>query len=249
MMPDAGLAAPSDLSRKGMVEHVSPENWSLLTPLMEGRQTYQAGTLISTRGTTLDHSLLLIEGVVARSIPKSNNEHSTFVALQFTGDFVDPHAFPLKQLDHDVVAVTNATVAVIQHDALKQLLDGNIELSRTLWSLTLVDASIHRHWAMRNSSMRGFERVANFFCEIDARLTAATGQQQDSYTIGITQTDIADATGLTAVHVNRILKDLREDGCCTISSGHVTIIDRAQLHRRGSFDPAYLYLPNSDATL
>ncbi|WP_299376581.1 Crp/Fnr family transcriptional regulator [uncultured Tateyamaria sp.] len=249
MTPDAGHPAPSDLKRKGMIEHVSPHHWNALGPLFAERHTYAANTVISRRGATLDHSLLLLDGVVARSIPRANMQHSTFVALQFKGDFVDLHAFPLKQLDHDVVAVTAATVAVIQHAALKQLLDGDIELSRMLWSLTLVDASIHRHWAMRNSSMRGFARVANFFSEIDARLAAALGQQQDTYTIGITQTDIADATGLTPVHVNRVLRDLREDGCCAIASGQLTIMDRARLHRRGDFDPAYLYLPNSDAEL
>ncbi|WP_296417756.1 Crp/Fnr family transcriptional regulator [Pseudooctadecabacter sp.] len=248
-MSDTGHPHRIQLIRQGMVKHVAPHHWEELTPLLQEQRTYPSNTVISTRGSTLDHSLLLLDGIVARSIPRPDNERSTFVALQFRGDFVDLHAFPLKQLDHDVVAVTPSTVAVVQHDALKKVLDGNIEMSRTLWSLTLVDASIHRHWAMRNSAMRGFARVANFFSEIDARLCAATETYQDSYTIGITQTDIADATGMTPVHVNRVLKDLREDGCCSISNGHLQIIDRDRLHMRGDFDPAYLYLPGSEAPL
>lgn len=63
------------------------------------------------------------------------------------------------------------------------------------------------------------------------------------------QTDIADATGLTPVHVNRVLRDLREDGCRTMRDGHLSILNRDRLHRRGEFDPAYLYLPGADAAL
>lgn len=249
MALDRDEEVASALEYAGMVQHLSRQEWATLKPLFTNVLDYESGKVISHRGDLLDHSLLLVDGVTARSIPRDNAVRSTFVALQFKGDFVDLHAFPLKRLDHDVVAITPTRVALIEHEALKNSLDGDIALSRVLWSLTLVDASIHRHWAMRNSVMRGFARVANFFCEIDARLAAALDGQQDEYTIGISQLDISDATGLTPVHVNRVLKDLREDGCCAIANGCLRILDREKLYSRGSFDPAYLYLPNADAAL
>lgn len=246
--PHANPNAPG-LEHKGMIEHLTPAQWAAIAPLFCDQREYGPDDVISHRGDTLEYSLLLLDGVIARSIPKPGHDKSTFVALQFKGDFVDLHAFPLKQLDHDVVSLTASKVAVIMHDTLRAFLNDKIELLRILWSLTLVDASIHRQWAMRNSSLRGFARVANLFSEIDARLCAATGKQSDDYVVGLSQIDIADATGLTPVHVNRVLKDLREDGCCAISGGRLSILDRKKMHARGNFDPAYLYLPHSDASL
>jgi len=111
----------------------------------------------------------------------------------------------------------------------------------------LVDASIHRHWVMRNSAMRALARVANFLSEFDARMTAAYGMERQSLPFSLRQTDIADATGLTSVHVSRTLRELREHGCCAVTGGKLLIHDRAGLHKVGQFEPAYLYMPQPEA--
>nr|WP_246253640.1 Crp/Fnr family transcriptional regulator [Sulfitobacter maritimus] len=217
----------------------------MLVPLLSVQVEYAAGDVISHRGDLLDHSLLLLDGLVARSVPHGRGMRSTVVALQFPGEFVDLHAFPLKQLDHDVVSLTATRVAKICHNALQDLLNGNVELARKLWLMTLVDASIHRHWVMRNSAMRALARVANFFCEYDARMTAAFAAERDILPFTLKQADIADATGLTSVHVSRTLRDLREHGCCTVAGGKLTIHDRKGLFKIGNFDAAYLYMPDT----
>ncbi len=230
-------------SRIGMIQHLDRQQWNKLLPFFEECISYSPNTKISGRGEQLNHSLLLFDGLVARSIPRAGQCKSTCVALQFPGDFVDLHAFPLKQLDHDVVSVTHTTMAMIRHDTLKEVLDQDIELSRQLWLMTLVDASIHRHWVMRNSALRAFARVANFLSEYDARMACSLGKESNRYPLPITQSDIADATGLTSVHVNRTLRELREDKCCSVSSGTISIHNRTKLHDRGEFDAGFLYLP------
>ena len=232
-----------------MIRHLSDEGWQAIAPLLDERLYAAPNDVISHRGDLLGYSLLLLDGLVARSVPRAGSARSTFVALQFPGDFVDLHAFPLRRLDHDVVSLTQSTMAVIHHEPLKELLDGNIELSRNLWFMTLVDASIHRHWVMRNSALRAFSRVANLLCEYDMRMNTALGEVRDSRPFAITQMDIADATGLTNVHVSRMLRDLREDGCCTVNGGSLNVIDRDKMQKRGEFDAAYLYLPDNDAVL
>jgi CRP-like cAMP-binding protein len=243
--------SPPEMTSKpsGMVDHLNAEQWGKLSPLMMHHGHFAPGDIVSHRGDLLDHSLLLLDGLVARKVPRGQRARSTVVALQFPGEFVDLHAFPLKKLDHDVVSLTGTSVARIAHDDLHHLLNGDVELARKLWLMTLVDASIHRHWVMRNSAMRALARVANFLCEYDARMTAAYAGERDSLPFSLRQSDIADATGLTSVHVSRTLRDLREHGCCSVSGGQLAIHDRAGLHKMGMFDAAYLYMPQSGTAL
>ncbi|UOA15458.1 MULTISPECIES: Crp/Fnr family transcriptional regulator [Sulfitobacter] len=233
----------------GMVDHLSDAQWAKLAPLLVQHKHYAPGNVVSRRGDLLNHSLLLLDGLIARSVPRGQRARSTFVALQFPGEFVDLHAFPLKRLDHDVVSLTDTRVATVSHDTLHELLNGDVELARKLWLMTLVDASIHRHWVMRNSAMRALARVANFLCEFDARMTAAYGVERQSLPFSLRQTDIADATGLTSVHVSRTLRELREHGCCSVTGGKLLIHDRNGLHKVGMFEAAYLYMPEPEAVI
>ena len=241
----------NDMSVKpcGMVDHLDGAQWARLAPLLTQHKQFTPGAVISRRGDFLDYSLLLLNGLIARSVPRGQRARSTFVALQFPGEFVDLHAFPLKRLDHDVISLTDTRVAMIAHEPLRELLNGDVEMARNLWLMTLVDASIHRHWVMRNSAMRALARVANFLSEFDARMSAAYGMERQSLPFDLRQTDIADATGLTSVHVSRTLRELREHGCCVVTGGKLLIHDRAGLHKVGQFEPAYLYMPQSEAAL
>ncbi|AYE85691.1 Crp/Fnr family transcriptional regulator [Sulfitobacter sp. D7] len=241
----------NDMSVKpcGMVDHLDGAQWARLAPLLTQHKQFTPGAVISRRGDFLDYSLLLLNGLIARSVPRGQRARSTFVALQFPGEFVDLHAFPLKRLDHDVISLTDTRVAMIAHEPLRELLNGDVEMARNLWLMTLVDASIHRHWVMRNSAMRALARVANFLSEFDARMSAAYGMERQSLPFDLRQTDIADATGLTSVHVSRTLRELREHGCCAVTGGKLLIHDRAGLHKVGQFEPAYLYMPQSEAAL
>ncbi|MCL3883906.1 Crp/Fnr family transcriptional regulator [Marivita sp. GX14005] len=235
------------LPRLGMTRHLPEDRWARLAARISRIDTHAAGTVLSRRGERLEQSLLVLSGIVVRSIPRANGARSTVVALQVPGDFVDLHGFPLKRLDHDVVTLTETEMAVIAHADLAALVDADLPLARLLWSLTLIDASIHRHWAMRNSAMRALGRVANFFCEIDTRMNAVHRAMRNVHEIGLTQADIADACGLTTAHVNRVLRDLREDGSAAFQAGVLHVHDRPALHRLGAFNAGYLYLPEPGA--
>jgi CRP-like cAMP-binding protein len=65
---------------------------------------------------------------------------------------------------------------------------------------------------------------------------------EDGYPLPLTQADLADATGLTSVHVNRMLRRLRNDELCTFRNARVTIHDWDRLQRIAEFDPTYLHL-------
>ncbi|MGJ3626098.1 Crp/Fnr family transcriptional regulator [Sphingomonas sp. MMS24-JH45] len=111
-------------------------------------------------------------------------------------------------------------------------------------ALDLLDAALHREWIFRIGRLDALGRVGHLLCETHARL-AATGRARDGiFEWPLTQQDTGEACGLTAVHVNRTLRRLREDGLAEIIRGSARILDLPRLARLAEFDPDYLYLEN-----
>jgi CRP-like cAMP-binding protein len=148
----------------------------------------------------------------------------------------------MKQLDHDVAALSDAEVAILPHAAVKAITEADAELARKLWFATLLDAAMHREWIFRLGRLNAAGRVSHFFAETGARLEAVSAGTHDRYALPITQADLGEACGLTSVHVSRVLKALRDAGICRFRDGEVVVHDHAALVRLGQFDPAYLYL-------
>lgn len=233
--------------RAGMVRHLTQPQFDQLSGICSEIREVEARATIAREHVDQERSLLLLDGMIGRYVTDVHGERRRLVALQVPGDFVDLHSFPLTRLDHEVITMTDVQIAVVPHAAIRQAISHSPDLGRTLWALTMIDASIHRHWAYRVSAMRAMERLANFLSEIAVRLEQTERLTATGYDLPLTQPDMGEACGMTAVHVNRSLRDLREDGCCTIQSGHVHIHDRARLEKVGGFDPFYLYLPQDPA--
>jgi CRP-like cAMP-binding protein len=192
-------------------------------------------------GEQLEQSTLLIEGFMSRYIDDRRGLRQ-LVAVHVPGDFVDLHAYPLKALDHDVATMTAATVAIVPHTALDRIKTETPALVVKLWFATLIDAAIHRAWLFRLGRLDALGRVAHFLSETNARLISAGLSDGRRFALGLTQYDLAEICGLTSVHVNRIMRQLREEQLCTFRSSLVEIPDPERLARRGQFDPAYLYI-------
>ncbi|WP_211231784.1 Crp/Fnr family transcriptional regulator [Ottowia thiooxydans] len=168
------------------------------------------------------------------------------VALQVPGDFVDLHAYPLKTLDHDVATLTAVRLAIVPHAALSDIQHNQPELARKLWFLTLLDAAMHRKWIYRLGRLKAAARIAHFLCETVVRLAAVGLSDGRQFHLPLTQFDLGEICGMTSVHVNRVLRELREAGLCTFRNQQVEIHDWHGLAKAGAFEPGYLYL--DDAT-
>lgn len=212
-------------------------------------QTLPPRTNIVHAGDQLQHSTLLIEGFMSRYIDDRRGLRQ-LVAVHVPGDFVDLHAFPLKVLDHDVATMTASTVAIVPHAQLDAIMIEMPQLTRKLWFATLLDAAIHRAWLFRLGRLDAVGRVAHFLCETNARLVSAGLSDGRRFALGLNQTDLAEVCGLTSVHVNRVMRQLREERLCLFRSSLVEILDPDRLTKRGQFDPAYLYIDDqlSNAT-
>ncbi len=198
-------------------------------------------TVIVREGVLLDTSNLLLAGHCCRFKDLPNGQRQ-ILELHVPGDFVDLHSFPLKKLEHNIMTLTPVRIAYVPHVRLKAITEAHPHLARMLWFSTSLDAAIHREWLLSLGRRSAIGRLAHLFSELLVRMEVAGLAEGDSYSLPITQIDLADSTGLTAVHVNRMLRELRDTGVMSFREGRVTIDDLPRLHRLGSFDPAYLYL-------
>lgn len=191
-------------------------------------------------GQPIEFSTLLLDGTMCRYMDDRQGMRQ-LVALQVPGDFVDLHAFPLKHLDHDVATITECRVAIVPHARLEEIMVKYPHLARMLWFSTLLDAAMHREWIFRLGRLDAAGRIAHFFAEINLRLALVGRSDGNSFALPITQNDLAEALGMTTVHVNRVLRDLREQEIMTFRGGVVNIQDVTKLHRVAEFEPGYLY--------
>lgn len=204
-------------------------------------KTFGPRKIVARAGEPLTNSTLLLEGIMSRYLDDRNGLRQ-LVAIHFPGDFLDLHAFPLKVLDHDVATLTTATVATVPHAEIEAIAEEMPQLIRKLWFATLLDAAIHRAWLFRLGRLDATGRVAHFLCEMNARLFSAGLSDGRRFALALTQADLAEICGLTTVHVNRVMRQLREEQLCLFRSSLVEILDPAGLAKRAQFDPAYLYI-------
>ncbi len=189
----------------------------------------------------LNASILLLEGFMCRYKDLRDGSRQ-ITQLHVPGDFVDLHSFTLKRLDHHVMAITPCRVAAFPHERLEAITAKFPHLTRLLWFATNVDASCHREWALSLGRRTSLERIAHIFCELYFRLRAVGLTDGYSYEFPLTQTELSEAKGITPVHVNRTLRELREQGLVDFRKGRVHLQNLDALIRIADFSPDYLYL-------
>ncbi|WP_246167139.1 Crp/Fnr family transcriptional regulator [Sphingomonas piscis] len=209
--------------------------------LVSDVREHPADTVIVKAGDELSASTLLIDGILARSHNLAEGGRQ-ITELHVAGDFADLHGFTLKRLDHDLVTMSKCRTAVVPHDRLIRLTEEFPHVARCYWFGTNLDAAIHRVWEVSLGRRRASPRMAHLFCEMHVRLGIVGLTDGLSFNLPLTQDELADCLGLTAVHVNRTLKDLRERELIDFRSGRVIIHDLDGLRELAEFDPAYLYL-------
>ena len=238
---DAAEAIAALLLKLRARDLVDAEEEAVLRASVAELHEHPSGRTIVRAGTTLSSSTLLLEGIVCRYKDLADGQRQ-IMELHVAGDFVDLHGFLLKQLDHNVGTMTPVRVATFPHDALRGITETHPHLGRMLWFSTLLDAAIHREKILSIGRRSALARIAHIFCELAIRLRLVGLGTETGYELPLTQADLADVTGLTSVHVNRMLKKLRDENLLTFRGGTVAIGDWDRLQRIAEFDPTYLHL-------
>ena len=222
-------------------DDVSEQEADMLRAAIGRTETVGAGERVITAGVPLTQSMLLLDGFVARYKDLAGGQRQ-ITELHVPGDLVDLHGFLLKRIEHHVGTLTVARVAWLPHAALSELTERAPHLGRVLWTMTLVDASIQRERLLTIGRRSALARVAHLLCELHARLDAIGAVTDGRFRLPLTQIDLADAIGLTSVHLNRMLRQLRAENILTLRTSQVEILNLPRLREIAEFDPGYLYL-------
>jgi len=190
---------------------------------------------------------LILEGFACRYATVSSGRRQ-ILSIHIPGDIPDLQGIFIKVMDHNLATLTPARVALIPHDAMCNLLDHNNRIMHLLWRDTLVDAAIFRKWIVGIGRCTAHARFAHLICEFAFRMHAVGLMKRSVCAMPFTQVDIADALGLSNVHVSRVLARLRKQGLFTWQDGILTIKNWRQLQNAADFDPSYLQLDQSAVT-
>lgn len=164
------------------------------------------------------------------------------LSLHVPGDLPDLQGLHLPYVDFSMATLTPAVVAFVPHADLRRLAADFPGISTALWREALITAAIHRAWISGLGRRNARGRLSHLFCELYLRLKGV--DLVDGYTLPmpLKQPDLADALGLTPVHVNRTLKELREEGLINLKSRKLEIREWSKLQAAAEFNPRYLHL-------
>lgn len=184
---------------------------------------------------------LLLEGFACRYKTLEDGRRQ-IVAYFVPGDLCDLRVFILKRMDHSIGAIAPCKVATIAPESVLRLMHSYPALTRALWWSTLVEEAIAREWIVNVGQRNALERMAHLFCELLYRFRAVGLNQGLSCTLPLTQVELAESLGLSSVHVNRTLQELRRQKLITLDSGTLTIQNLQALEELSFFNADYLHL-------
>lgn len=203
---------------------------------------FEHATYLVRQGDIATHCCLLLSGFVCRTKITGDGSRQ-ILSVHLKGDLLDLQNIFLDEADHNVQALTQVSVALIPRQAIIDLMEERAGIRQALWLDILADASVSREWLLNVGRRNALERVAHLICEIALRQDAAGMCKGPHYEWPMTQEQFGDATGLTAVHINRMIKTLRDDGIINVMKRTVTINDWARLRSVADFTQAYLHQP------
>jgi CRP-like cAMP-binding protein len=219
---------------------LSHEDREAILALPCRRETFAKDAYLLRQGQQPAESALLLDGLAYRQKLLSDGGRQ-IIAFLVPGEFADLQPDVLGTSDHNVQSLNRSEAALIPRSALIQLAQERPAVRMAMWIETLTDASILREWVVNVGRRDSRARIAHLLCETALRLNSSGATDGQIVDFPVTQEQLADATGLTAVHTNRMLQALRRDGLIQLTSGSLRILDWQGLRRAGDFDDLYLH--------
>jgi CRP-like cAMP-binding protein len=241
MVADASYATSLMIQKLESIFSLSPEEKQALQDLPVQIETLKPEQDIVRIGDQPTQCCLLLEGFTCVYKLTSEGKRQ-ILALHVPGDMPDLQSLHLKVLDISIASISSSKVAFISHHHIRDVCERYPRLTAAFWRETLVDASIYRDWILNIGQRDAYSRVAHLLCELLMRLQAVGHAEDNAFRLPITQAQMADAIGITSVHMNRVFQALRSDDLIDAPRGKVMILDWERLQQEGDFDPLYLHL-------
>ena len=220
---------------------LSDDDKNALRRLPLQRKRVSAREDIVVEGDRPSHCCLLVDGLLHRYKSLANGTRSV-LAYHVPGDIPDLQSLFLHTLDHSIGAVTDCQIAMIPHSAMYELIETRPRIAAAFWRETLIDAAIFREWIVNASARPARPRLAHLFCEHFDRLRSVGLAEENGFILPMTQTELGHATGMSAVHVNRSMQELRAAGLIASEGQFLRILDWPQLQKVGGYESRYLHM-------
>ncbi|ESX28287.1 Crp/Fnr family transcription regulator [Mesorhizobium sp. LSHC440B00] len=201
---------------------------------------YQANEDILREGDKPSLSFVVLEGLIG-SIKLTGEGKRQISSFFVPGDIPDLHGLHLSVMDCTFTPLMPARVGFMRHDELRAVCDQHSAITRVFWRSTVIDAAIYREWVTNVGRRDAYSRMAHILCELIVRLRSVGRIEDHVAYLPITQAALGDALGLSTVHVNRVLQDLRRDGLISTVGSRFHATDWAGLVRAADFDSTYLH--------
>jgi CRP-like cAMP-binding protein len=223
-----------------------------IAPLSEDEQHCLLTLPLSTKTVPPDHDIvregdhpaeccLVVEGFTCRYKFTADGKRQIF-SFHIAGDIPDLQSLHLKVMDHNLGTLTPCKLAFIPHEKLFDLFRRCPRIADVMWRDTLIDAAVFREWMIGIGRRSAYTRIAHVLCEVLVRMRAVGLANGHECELPVTQAEIGDALGLSTVHVNRSLQELRGDRLIELRGGSLTVLNWGGLKKAGEFDPTYLHL-------
>jgi len=237
----SGSPASPLLTKLESVARLGAEEREAVETLCSDIRVLGARRNIIREGDRPDHIHLVLEGWAARYklLPDGARQITAFL---IPGDFCDLHVTILREMDHSIATLTRARVAFIARGRIETVTEEHPRLARAFWWATLVDEAVLRAWIVNTGRRDAAEAIGHLMCELYVRMRNVDLARDHRFELPLTQEEIADALGLTPVHVNRVLQRMRSDGLISFKAGLLTIHDYKRLEGASGFNPNYLHI-------
>jgi CRP-like cAMP-binding protein len=205
------------------------------------QREFKAREAIVSDGQRPHECCLIGEGFAFRSKTTVEGQRQV-LSIHIPGEIPDLQSLHLRVMDHDLTTLTPCTLGFIPHAAVMGLNRQRPNVAAALWRETLIDAAIFREWLLSLGRRSAGARMAHLLLELHRRLDAVGRTQEWEFELPVTQADLGDCLGLSTVHVNRVLQQLRREGRIEVQRTNFHLVDPQELEKLAEFDPSYLHL-------
>jgi CRP-like cAMP-binding protein len=240
---DAPRSNPLDLLVRQLRLHIplADEDAAEILALPYKLRALEAQSYTLREGEKPDRCAILIRGFAYRHKVTGDGSRQ-ILSLHIPGDALDFQNMFLEESDHNVQMLTRGEVAEIARPHLEELVQSRARIGEAILIASLVESSIFREWTLNVGRRDSRSRIAHLLCEFAYRLHAQGLAKGSVYELPMTQEQLADATGLTPVHVNRVLKGLQSEGLIERDRRMISIPSWEKLRDVGDFSPRYLHV-------
>jgi CRP-like cAMP-binding protein len=223
---------------------ISDEDIEAIRTLPIAVRNFAADQTVARDGSRATECCLIIEGFCMRSKTTSQGSRQ-ILSIHIPGEIPDLMGLHLHVMDHDLSTLTAAKLGFISHEAVRVMHRKRPVVAEMFWRDTLIDAAMFREWIVNVGQRPAPARLAHLIVELRERLKVIGFVDGATFEMPLTQEQVGEALGVTSVHANRVIKQLRQDGIVEVHRGQVTVLDEGKLMELADFDDRYLHLsPN-----